>query len=156
VLSLPQLVNAAARCRPGQVVGTEAASKLALKSLAMRYQQLAAAIEALDSQIEELARQAAPQLMQVKGVGVDTGGALLAAVGDNPERLHSESAFAHLRGVAPIPASIARLRQPRWAPWVDQVSARTFAHRWPGPTTAPCGSTWFPSPSTSMARTPWC
>jgi hypothetical protein len=32
-----------------------------------------------------------------------------------------------------IAASVARLRQPQWAPWVDQVSARTFAHRWPGP-----------------------
>ncbi len=30
-----------------------------------------------------------------------------------------------------VATSVARLQQPRWAPWVDQVSARTFAHRWP-------------------------
>jgi hypothetical protein len=30
-----------------------------------------------------------------------------------------------------VSTSVARLRQPTWAPWVDQVSARTFAHRWP-------------------------
>ncbi|MFC9392991.1 transposase [Streptomyces sp. NPDC057027] len=29
-------------------------------------------------------------------------------MGDNPERLHSEAAFAHLCGAAPIPASSGR------------------------------------------------
>jgi hypothetical protein len=43
-------------------------------------------------------------LTAVKGVGVDTAGALLAAAGDDPGRLHSESAFAYLCSVAPIPA----------------------------------------------------
>ncbi|MEV4826142.1 transposase [Micromonospora sp. NPDC049274] len=41
--------------------------------------------------------------MAIKNVGADTGGRLLVAAGDNPERLHHESAFAHLCGVAPIP-----------------------------------------------------
>jgi transposase len=112
-LSLPQLVDAAARCRPGQLTGIEAASKLALKSLATRYQQLTAEITTLDAEIEQLAHQAAPQLMAIKGVGVDTAGALLAAGGDNPERLHSESAFAHLCGVAPIPASSGKTNRHR-------------------------------------------
>ena len=39
------------------------------------------------------------------GVGTDTAGALLVSAGDNPQRLHSEAAFAHLCGVAPIDAS---------------------------------------------------
>jgi transposase len=112
-LSLPQLVDAATRCRPGQITGIEAASKLALKSLATRYQQLTAEITALDTEIEQLAHQAAPQLMAIKGVGADTAGALLAAAGDNPERLHSESAFAHLCGVAPIPASSGKTNRHR-------------------------------------------
>jgi transposase len=112
-LSLLQLVDTAARCRPGQLAGIEAATKLALKSLANRYQQLAAEITTLDAEIEQLAHQAAPQLMAVKGVGVDTAGALLAAAGDNPERLHSESAFAHLCGVAPIPASSGKTNRHR-------------------------------------------
>jgi transposase len=49
--------------------------------------------------------QAAPALVAVKGVGNDTAVTLLAAARDNPERLRSEAAFAHLCGVAPIPAS---------------------------------------------------
>lgn len=74
-LSLPQLVDAAVRCRPGPIAGIEAASKLALKSLATRYQQLTTEITTLDGEIERLAHQAAPQLMAIKGVGADTAGA---------------------------------------------------------------------------------
>ncbi|WP_407651688.1 transposase [Actinoplanes sandaracinus] len=51
--------------------------------------------------------------MAIKGIGADTAGALLAAAGDNPERLHSESAFAHLCGVAPIPASSGKTNRHR-------------------------------------------
>ena len=38
-------------------------------------------------------------------MGTDTSGALLVSAGDNPQRLRSEAAFAHLCGVAPIDAS---------------------------------------------------
>lgn len=38
-------------------------------------------------------------------MGLDTTSALLVAIGDNPERLRSEAAFARMCGVAPIPAS---------------------------------------------------
>ncbi|MFF1462291.1 transposase [Streptomyces sp. NPDC058330] len=44
----------------------------------------------------------------LRGVGADVAGQLLATAGDNPGRLHSEAAFAHLCGVAPIPASSGR------------------------------------------------
>jgi hypothetical protein len=44
-------------------------------------------------------------LLCLYGVGTDVAGALLVAAGDNPERMRSESAFAHLCGVAPLPAS---------------------------------------------------
>ena len=47
----------------------------------------------------------APDLLALFGVGPDTAAALLVCAGDNPERLHSEASFAHLCGVAPIPAS---------------------------------------------------
>jgi hypothetical protein len=39
------------------------------------------------------------------GVGADSAGALLVAVGDNPDRLHSEAAFSMLCGASPIQAS---------------------------------------------------
>ena len=46
----------------------------------------------------------APDLLGLFGVGPDTASALLVAAGDNPQRLHSEAAWAHLCGVSPIPA----------------------------------------------------
>lgn len=104
-LPIGQLVATASGFRPGQPATLEAASKLALKSLAVRYRNLTDEITALDTEIERLARQAAPNLFQIKGIGPDTGAALLTAVGDNPDRLRSEAAFAHLCGAAPIPAS---------------------------------------------------
>ena len=36
-------------------------------------------------------------------MGPDSAATLLMTVGDNPQRLHSEAAFARLCGVAPIP-----------------------------------------------------
>lgn len=59
----------------------------------------------LAKQIASLLTQHAPTLMAIQGVGPDVAARLLAAVGDNPERIRSESALAHLFGVAPIPAS---------------------------------------------------
>jgi pimeloyl-ACP methyl ester carboxylesterase len=38
------------------------------------------------------------------GVGPETAASLLVAAGDNPGRLHSEAAWAHLCGVSPVPA----------------------------------------------------
>ena len=50
----------------------------------------------------------APALVALPRVGVDTAGQLLVTAGDNPQRLLPEAAFAHLCGVAPIPASSGR------------------------------------------------
>jgi transposase len=52
-----------------------------------------------------LVEQIAPELPERFGVGPDIAAALLVAASDNPDRLHSEAAFAHLCGVSPIPAS---------------------------------------------------
>ena len=46
----------------------------------------------------------APGLLGVYGVGADTGAILLVAARDNAARIRSEAAWAHLCGVAPIPA----------------------------------------------------
>ena len=74
---------------------------------------MAAEVAALDRQLDQLVRQAAPALVAIKGVGTDTAGARLVAVGDNPERLRSEAAFAHLCGVAPVPASSGKTQRHR-------------------------------------------
>ncbi len=42
-----------------------------------------------------------------------TAATLLVVAGDNPERLRGEAAFAHLCGVAPIPASSGKVRRHR-------------------------------------------
>ena len=57
--------------------------------------------------------EAAPALVAIKGVGTDTAGALLVAAGDNPDRLRSAAAFAHLCGVAPLPASSGKTQRHR-------------------------------------------
>jgi transposase len=112
--TLGRLVAVAAAFRPGPRLDTPlAATKLALKSLAGRYQQLTAEIAHLDAQLTPLVAGTAPALLAIKGVGPDTAGALLVAAGDNPDRLRSEAAFARLCGVAPLPASSGKTMRHR-------------------------------------------
>ncbi|MCP4961108.1 MAG: IS110 family transposase [Actinomycetia bacterium] len=76
---------------------------------ATRYQHLDNEINDLDTQLEPLVRQAAPpSLLARPGVGIDVAGQLLVTAGDNPDRLHSPAAFAHLCGAAPIPVASGR------------------------------------------------
>lgn len=104
-LSAIQLVRTCSRLRPGPITDPMAATKLALRSLAGRHEALAAEIKALDPELLRLTDQAAPRLVGLFGVGPDVAGTLLVTAGDNPERLRSEAAFAHLCGVSPIHAS---------------------------------------------------
>ena len=46
-------------------------------------------------------------------MGIDTAATLLVTAGDNPERLRSEAAWAHLCGVAPIEASSGKVTRHR-------------------------------------------
>lgn len=81
------------------------ATKTALCTLGKRVLALDEEKERLDVLLADLVAQSAPSLLGVFGVGVDTAATLLTTVGDNPGRIRSEAAFAHLCGVAPIPAS---------------------------------------------------
>jgi transposase len=113
-LSRVQLVRTLARLRPGDdLSGPLAATKAALRRLARRHQAMDEEIAELDAEITPLVQQAAPELLALFGVGVETAGQLLASAGDNPERMRSEAAFAHLTGVAPIPASSGRTHRHR-------------------------------------------
>ena len=62
-------------------------------------------IERLEEQLNLIAAEAAPALLGLSGVGPYVAAQLLAAVGDNPNRMTSEAAMAKLCGVCPIPAS---------------------------------------------------
>lgn len=58
-------------------------------------------------------------------------GQLLVTAGDNPERLRSEAAFAHLCGVAPIPASSGRTDRHRLNRGGDRAAnIALFRLRW--------------------------
>jgi transposase len=100
-----QLIEAIAalRPRPGDVPGY--ATRVALRELGRRAQFLDAQLDRLDELIGPLVTARAPGLLALHGVGPDTAALLLVAAGDHPERLRSESSWAHLCGVAPIPAS---------------------------------------------------
>lgn len=85
-----------------------AAVKTALRDLARRWKSLDDEVKTLNRQIEGLVRHAAPDLLELHGVGVEIAGQFLVTAGDNAERIHSEAAFAKLCGVAPQPASSGR------------------------------------------------
>ena len=59
--------------------------------------------------VEELA----PSLLELEGVGTENAGAVMVAVGDNPDRLRSEASFAMMCGVCPIPASSGKTQRHR-------------------------------------------
>jgi transposase len=113
-LGAAALIPALAKLRPGpDLAEPTAATKKALRMLAGRCQQLTEEIRELDAVIRPLLEQAAPQLMAIYGVGTESAAKLLQAAGDNPERLRSPEAFAHLCGTAPIPASSGQIRRHR-------------------------------------------
>jgi transposase len=105
-LTIFRLVSECSRLRPDRSSDPAVAmTKMALVSLARRVQMLDNELERLELRIARLVEVVAPDLLALFGVGPDTAAALLVTAGDNPERLRSEAAFAHLCGVAPIPAS---------------------------------------------------
>ncbi|MQC48045.1 MAG: IS110 family transposase [Chloroflexi bacterium] len=103
--TVSKLVRTAARFRPADPTTVAGATRFALRELARRVQSLEAESKRLDDLLEPLVSSTAPELLASYGVGTDTAGALLVSAGDNPERLRSEAAFAHLCGAAPIDAS---------------------------------------------------
>jgi len=106
----------AARCksfRPGRLEDPAAAAKYTLRSLACRCHPLDREIRDLQAELERLTRRAAPALVSIFGVGPDTAAALLISAGSNPQRIHSEAAFASLCGVSPIPASSGKTNRHR-------------------------------------------
>ena len=127
-LASKQLAEKASRfrCGAGEPADPTAATKLALRSVARRYRALSEEIAELDVHIERLAREAAPELVALDGVGPDTAATLLVATGDNPERLKSEASFAHLCGVAPVPASSGRTVRHRLNPGGNRDANRAL------------------------------
>ena len=89
------------------------ATKLSLKYLARRILDLNDEIAELDRFIVPLVEELAPSLLELEGVGTENAGAVMVAVGDNPDRLRSEASFAMMCGVCPIPASSGKTQRHR-------------------------------------------
>jgi transposase len=85
------------------------ATKLAMRSLGRRVLTIDDEIARLDAALAELVTTTAPGLLGLHGVGVDTAAILCVAAGDNPQRVRSEAAWAHLCGVAPLEATSGKV-----------------------------------------------
>src|SRR5690349_20678805 len=69
-------------------------------------------ITAAEKQLRTLAEQCCPGLLELPGVGPITAATLLT-VWSHHGRVHSEAAFAALRGISPLPASSGRIQRHR-------------------------------------------
>jgi transposase len=108
-LSGPALVTACTQLSAdGPMTDPIHATRAALAAIATRVQALTAEISQADQRLKPALVQTAPRVCALFGVGPDVAGQLLTTAGDNPDRLRSEAALAHLCGVAPIPASSGR------------------------------------------------
>jgi len=113
-LSIKRFVAEAAAMRPR--VGSDPvvyATKVSLSTLGRRVLAFEEETAAIDELLDELVTATAPQMLALFGVGLDTAATLLVTAGDNPKRLHSEAAWAHLCGVAPIQASSGKVTRHR-------------------------------------------
>jgi len=107
------LIRYVAALRPGPLVSTTASAQAGLRALARRWLALDEEIKAHDVHLEQLTKRAAPELVEVPGIGIGTAAEMLLVVGDNPERIRSEAAFAKLCGACPIPASSGKTSRHR-------------------------------------------
>jgi transposase len=98
------IAAALARLHPGRASEPTRSRRAALRSLARRWIALDTEAADLETQIKHCTSQAAPDLVAAFGISHLTAATILAAVGDNPDRIRSEAAFARLAGTAPIPA----------------------------------------------------
>lgn len=98
-----QIVDTCCRWRPtGGPAVTGVAE--AMRALAHRVRDLRTEAAAHQQRIEDLVKEWRPDLLKLTGVGPIIAATTLV-VWSHPGRIHSESAFAMLAGVAPIPAS---------------------------------------------------
>ncbi len=107
------MIYRALRVAESTAIDPHRAAKLALRSIARRIADLSQEIDTLDAELDRLVKLAAPTTITRLGIGTGHAATLLVAAGQNVDRLNSEAAFAHLCGVAPIPASSGRTTRRR-------------------------------------------
>ena len=99
------LLRRLAALRPGPLTSTMASAKSSLRAIARRWLALDSEIREHDAHLETLTAARAPDLLRAHGMATGTAAEMLLLVGDNPERIRSEAAFAKMCGACPIPAS---------------------------------------------------
>lgn len=118
----------AARLRPDQsnLADPNQATKLALRTIAVRITSFNTEIADLDKHLKTLVAAAAPRTLALLGVGVEHAAQLLVTAGGNPQRLRSEAAFAALCAAYPIPASSGKTHRHRLNRAGDRNANRTL------------------------------
>jgi hypothetical protein len=101
------------RIDPTRLLEPAMATKAALRAIARRIQALEEEIALADARLRPATATVAPRTAAIFGAGPDVAGQLLVTAGDNPERLRSEAALAHLVGISPLPASSGRIDRHR-------------------------------------------
>ena len=91
--------------RPGPLTTTTASAEAGLRAIARRWLDLDAEIRSHDAHLGRLTERCAPEMVAAHGMGTGTAAEMLVLVGDDPQRIRSEAAFAKLCGACPIPAS---------------------------------------------------
>ncbi len=99
------LIDRCAGMRPGAIDSPSPSAKHTLRALARRWLNLDEEITEHDRELDRLTVETSPSLREAFGVAADTAAEMLIIFGDDPERIHSEAAFAKLCGACPIPAS---------------------------------------------------
>jgi transposase len=110
-LTRMQLVRTLAVWRPdlSDYRNVTSAYRIALKSLGRRYLELHDEIADLDAMIGAIVEELAPSLVARNSIGRESAAQLLLTAGDNVDRIRSESSFAALCGVSPVPASSGKV-----------------------------------------------
>jgi transposase len=126
--TLHRVALEAARLRPdiSRLADPTQATKLALRTIAVRIAAHTTEIAALDTQLRKLVTAAAPRTLALLGVGTENAAQLLITAGGNPERLRSEASFAALCAASPIPASSGKTNRHRLNPAGDREANRAL------------------------------
>jgi len=104
-----------ARLRPdvARLIDPLQAAKLAVRTVSQRILALDAEITSVEQHLKVLVAATAPRTIARLGIGTISAAQLLVSAGQNLDRLHSEAAFAHLCGAAPVPASSGKTTRHR-------------------------------------------
>jgi transposase len=105
------LIRHLAALRPGKLTSTTASAKASLRAIARRWLALDAEVKTHDGHLEDLTERCAPTMLKAHGIAAGTAAEMLLLVGDNPEQIHSEAAFAKLCGA--FPASSGKITRHR-------------------------------------------